>query len=433
MLIVNIAPLLLEELQATSEQETALDFSSALFALFDTLLCSPQRGVWEGVLPNICIALDGDPQGLNSDGVILMIGVEKMQEFMALPPAQFTTQMQDIFKEMAQYCLGAVSSTAFTPTTFAPMENLWSHAISDQIRQHHAHCAGQNAWGDAVVAPSPTPANDLMTLLGNAGKDQDIRKLAEECINAFADVAQVAELSSRYNLRCLMRQISTTLIQLAPEDMVNVEGTKRLSRDFTKEITDKMVNHPSISVMTKSDLRTELASPALFNPTKVLEQAHQRYAEVWEIKTKLCLDDQDFWEAVRQRVSARTSPDAKDALVKTIVENYKFPVKALTDTHITALRFSPYVLQRLFDSNLLTTTLGARSNFVDPHEKKYMVNCRLMSLKDLVENTLPDSYGNDFGEEEKQAKNSLLSMFQRMTLVNSLDDLPSPSPSIRRL
>jgi len=97
------------------------------------------------------------------------------------------------------------------------------------------------------------------------------------------------------------------------------------------------------------------------------------------------------------------------------------------------LRFSPYVLQRLFDSNLLTTTLGARSNFVDPHEKKYMVNCRLMSLKDLVENTLPDSYGNDFGEEEKQAKNSLLSMFQRMTLIKSVDDLPSPSTSPRRL
>lgn len=395
---------------------TANDFSNCLFHIFQLFNQPDQPPVWKHLLSNTCFDIADQPNTIQSNGAVVALGAEKLQELMTLPPQELVNTIQRILEDNARLSVSRICGHPFTPTAFEVVElkRLPSYnKILNTLYHQQAYHAIQHGWCDDNIVYAPTPSDRFNEALERSWADEHFDEITNFYVNGFVSITDNYELSGAFQMRFFLREMLKKLTTLAPTHLLDDIGD--LTDECKHDIVKALVGHPKMPKYGIDIVRTELSNDnTADNPWKVLRTVRETYLEMQNLKKHLLMDPLPFWEQVRSHYNARSSQYDKDMLVNIVVKNYPYPKRPLTDRSIAILARSSYVLKQLFDAGVLTTD-STGGNFIDPDAKKYSAHSYYgkIALKDAMRQRIER---NIDGEDELQAAQDLLNIFQRTTL-----------------
>lgn len=407
-----------------TENQIIKDFSDCLLNVFKIFAQTDQPVVWKNLLSNTGFEVSHIPNAIQSNGVVVSLGVEKIQELMTLTPQALVDTIKQILENNAKIALSEIFGHPFTPLTLeaANSKQLPSNQkfldkihekFLEKVRHQQAYHAIEHGWFNETIAYQPTPSDKFIQALDLSWDGQQFDDILDYYVNAFVEITDHYELSGSFQLLFFFGQMIEKLFTVAPPQMLDSSGS--LSVECISDIVKSLCSHPKMPKYGIEAVK-EVQINNSVTPKHFLKKNHTKYFEMKTIKTQLWVDHDTFWLKLRTHFNAKIPLDQKNTLIEIIKNHYTSPKHPLTERCIGILSQSPYVLKQLFDAGVITTQNNQNENFVDANEKKYfMYNFdKRFSVKEKTFEFL--SLENNHLDEEWQSAQDLLDIFQRATL-----------------
>lgn len=397
-----------------SQKNITDDFSDYLLhmlKLFDGM----EQPIWTRLLLNTSFDLCDQPNALQSNGVGVLLGVEKLQELMALPPDESVVVLQNILENTARLATAQKLGLPFETSALEIVDDT-QFGAQDAIRHQHTFYAVQNGWSSAPIAYAPTVSEAFHDALKTDWAVDEFDAAVDYYVNAFARITESDELSNSFQLRFCLGKMVDKLKTIDSTRMVEPSGN--LTQNAAMHLVKKLIAHPKTpkyAFHPVSNHLTHLAYTNTVEPSVFLYKLHQNYSEIQQFKQRLLVDHKDFWRRVFSHLEQNTPLFQKNNLVEVITHNYPYPQKPLLNTEILILSQSPYVLKKLFDAGVVATDKDQNANFVDANEQHYHLYSpnQRMTLKERMLEFVSQDTTDD---EDVHAAQDLLNIFQRTTL-----------------
>lgn len=407
--------------------QTGKDFSNCLLNVFTILSEPTQPAVWRHLLSNTCFDIGEESNTIQSNGAIVTLGVDKLQELMSLPPQDLVNTIQQILENNARLSLSQILGQPFAPTAFEVVKykRLPSYdKILNTFLNQQAYHAMKHGWTDENITYTPTPSDDFNKTLKRTWGAEDFDEIVDFYVNSFVKITENDELSGAFQLRFFLGEMFKKLTTVAPQHMLDDAGLKV---ECKESIANTLASHPKMSKYAMSIVAEYFAvNNTIDKSWSFLHTIREEYLEIQNLKTQFLMDPIKFWGKVRDHCDGQNSQHEKDMLVQIVVNNYKYPKRPLTDRIIAILSQSSYVLKQLFDAGVLTTNPKGHGNFVDAEAKKYSAHSlhTKTSIKDKMVKTIEHEIheSKNYGELELQSAQDLLNIFQRTTLSEHIGE-----------
>lgn len=406
-----------------TENQIIKDFSDCLVAAFEVLDQPEQPAIWKHLMSNTSLDISEHPTAIESNGAIVAIGVDILQQIMALPSEKFVTKIKQILEDAAKLSLSQIQGHPFEPQIIAIVgdEALDGNPKDfNKIRHQQAYHAIKQGWSTQTIAYKATSSDAFNQALERSWGDEKFDDVVNYYVNALVQVTDIHELSGSFHLRFFIRKMIKKLAPLAPPQMLDRSGN--LDIECVVDIVKRLCGHPK---MPKYGIDAVKRVNIDFNttPQTFLTKMHEKYLEIQTIQKQLWIDQDTFWLKLRTALDANTPLEQKNTLVKIITDQYAHPQSPLNNRYIAILSRSPYVLKQLFAAGVLTTQNNQNANVVDGDAKKYSVynSDKEFSLKEYMVEFLSS---DDHPPEELEAAQDLLNIFQRTTLVQHIAEAP---------
>lgn len=414
---INVPLDFLDTLDVTQTQSLITkDFSDCLLFAFKLFAQADQPVIWKRLLSNTSFDISDKPHTIESNGAIVAVGEEKLQELMALPPEQFVETLKQILEITSKISLARTMGHVFETDTVAIVgdENFDSDPqVLNSIRHQQAYHAIEHGWSNEPIAYEPSPSDRFNQALDRSWNGETFDDILTFYVNAFVAITDTYELSRSFHLRFFFGEMVEKLTTVAPPHMLEASGN--FTMEYYVEIVKELFCHPSMPKYGIETIKNMGCINNPISPTSFLEKMHTNYLATQTIKKQLWIDENAFWTRLGGNLDANTPIAPKNTLVEIITNHYAYPQPALTDRYIAILSQSPYVLKQLFDAGVLTMQKNQNANVVDANAKKYFVYNfdKELSLKNRMFEFLSS---DDHTHEELQSAQDLLNIFQRTTL-----------------
>lgn len=402
------------------QKQITSDFSDYLLRMLK-LFDGMEQPVWKRLLLNTCFDVADNPNAIQSNGVGVRWGVEKLQELMALPPNESMGAFQNIMENVAKLAVAQTLDLSLETSEIEIIDDTrfgYNPKIFDAIRQQHTFHAIQNGWSSTTnAAYAPTAADLFYDALEKSWTIENFDTAVDYYVDAFVQITDTDELSGLFQLRFCLDKMIDKLNTINPSQMMQPSGD--LTEDGAIHLVQKLTNHPKMPKYACSLIATHLAPPNKVESSAFLYTLHQKYSEIQEFKKQLLVDRVQFWDRVRSNLDEKTPLFQKNNLVDVIVQNYPYPQTPLLHNEIFILSQSPYVLKQLFDAGVVATDKDQNANVMDAdehHHYLYSPN-QQMTLKDRMIEFVSQ---NNTDSEDVHAAQDLLNIFQRTTLYKHI-------------
>jgi len=406
-----------------TEDQIIKDFSDCLVAAFEVLDQPDQPAIWKHLMSNTSLDISQHPNAIESNGAVVAMGMDILQQIMVLPPEKFVKKLKQILEDAAKLSSSQILGHPFEPQIITVVGDKALDGNSkdfNKIRHQQAYHAITHGWFPQTIAYKATSSDKFNQALERSWSDEKFDDVINYYVNALVEVTYIHELSGSFHLRFFIRKMIKKLAPVAPAQMLDPSGN--LNIECIVDIAKRLCGHPK---MPKYGIDAVKRVNIAFNttPQTFLAKTHEKYLEMQTIQKQLWVEEDKFWMMLRSNLKSTTPLDAKNALVKIIKSHYASPKSPLVDRYIAILSLSPYVLKQLFAAGVLATQNNQNTNVVDGDAKKYSVynSDKEFSLKEYVVEFLSS---DDHPPEELEAAQDLLNIFQRTTLVQHIAEAP---------